>query len=481
MKNLIVLKITKSLCAFFLIFALLICANPMALYAEELTETEETTSTEETTETTTEEITTTETTSETTTTETISEETTTAESTSEETTTEETTTEESVELIAEGEEGEEEEGDEGEEEEGEKPTGPVAAENAADPEDGYKIYKYMINIEYGTLSFYYDWGIWDTDYCMYTAEKSSFGPSKETQENTAQLRNNLQGQLQNVTEENLPKAPGWYGFDGTANKISITNLSGGSADVYVRFDYNYETDGFNTSDVFPRIVQPTVTYYFDEEMSASCGTQAENGNYQIMKIPYSEIDSQSKEHVPTNIYVSLSGAPYEADMNGASTEGRYHADTATQIGFLTVTVGVSPESLLPSPTQSFSLRDEEEELELIESTVTEETTTVETTSAEETTTAETISAEETTTAETTSAEETTTVETTSAEETTTVETTSAEETTTAETTSAEDTTTVETTSAEKTTTAETTFAVETTTVEISSMEEPTTQEQISTE
>ena len=171
MKNLIVLKITKSLCAFFLIFALLICANPMVLYAEELTETEETTSTEETTETTTEEITTTETTSETTTTETTSEETTAVETTSETTTTEttseetttaestseETTTEEFVELIAEGEE--------------EEPTGPVASENAADPEDGYKIYRYMINIEYGTLSFYYDWGVWDTDYCMYTAEK----------------------------------------------------------------------------------------------------------------------------------------------------------------------------------------------------------------------------------------------------------------------------------------------------------------------
>ena len=473
MKNLIVLKITKSLCAFFLIFALLICANPMALYAEELTETEETTSTEETTETTAEEITTTETTSETTTTETTSEETTTAE----------TTSEESAELIAEGEEEEQEEEEEVVEEEQEEveeqeeaeeeaeeqaeeqePTGPVASENAADPEDGYKIYKYMINIEYGTLSFYYDWGIWDTDYCMYTAEKSSFGPSKETQSNTVQLRNQLQGQLQNVTAANLPNAPGWYGFDGTANKISITNLSGGSADVYVRFDYSYETDGFNTSDVFPRIVQPTVTYYFDEEMSESCGTQ--NENYQIMKIPYSEIDSQSKEPIPTNIYVSLAGAPYYTGMEGDPLEDRYHADTATQIGFLTVTVGVSPESLMPPPAQSFSLRDEEEEeLELIESTATEETT----------------SAEETTTVETTSAEETTTVETTSTEETTTVETTSTEETTTVETTSAEETTTVETTSAEETTTAETTSAEETTTVESSSMEESTTQEQISTE
>ena len=451
MKNLIVLKITKSLCAVFLILAFLVCANPLALYAEELSETEETTSAEETT---------TETTSEeTTTTETTSEETTTTETTSET-----TTTEESLNPIAEGEE----------------PTGQVAAENVADPEDGYNIYKYIINIEYGTLSFYYDWGVWDTDHCVYTAEKSSYGPSKETQDNTAQLRNQLQGQLQNVTAENQPNSPGWYGFDGTANKISVTNLSAGNESIYVRLDYNYETDEFNTSETFPPIVQPTVTYYFDEAMSISCETLDETGNYQIMQIPYSED--------PNNIYVSLAGAPYYADdMTGKPTAERYHANTATQIGFLTITVGVSEESLLPSPSQTFSWHDEEEDPGLIEPTVTEETTsaeettTTETTSTEETTTAETTSAEETTTTETTSAEETTTTETTSAEETTTAETTSAEETTTTETTSAEETTTTETTSAEETTTAETTSAEETTTAETTSAEETTTQEPILTE
>jgi hypothetical protein len=189
-----------------------------------------------------------------------------------------------------------------------------------------------------------------------------------------------------------------YGFDGTANKISVTNLSAGNESIYVRLDYNYETDEFNTSETFPHIVQPTVTYYFDEAMSRPCKTLDKTGYYQIMQIPYSEN--------PNNIYVSLAGAPYCADdMTGKPTAERYHANTATQIGFLTITVGVSEESLLPSPSQTFSWHDEEEDPGLIEPTVTEETT-----SAEETTTTETTSTEETTTAETTSAEETTTQE-----------------------------------------------------------------------
>ena len=36
MKNLIVLKITKSLCAVFLALSLLICANPLVIYAEDI-------------------------------------------------------------------------------------------------------------------------------------------------------------------------------------------------------------------------------------------------------------------------------------------------------------------------------------------------------------------------------------------------------------------------------------------------------------
>ena len=67
------------------------------------------------------------------------------------------------------------------------------------PEDD----KYSLTVEFGSLSFYYDHGVWDPNLMNYVA----------TSNDTSAAAGTTAGY------------PGWYGFDGTANKIKVTNTS----------------------------------------------------------------------------------------------------------------------------------------------------------------------------------------------------------------------------------------------------------------
>ena len=334
MKNYIILKIAKSLCAVFLIVTMFVCHNPLAIYAEEITE-----------------------------------ETTTEETTTEETTTEETT-QSALNPMAEG----------------------TVPENSVDPDDQFP-YRYKLNIEYGSLSFYYDWGSWDSDACLYKADVSSQYPANGT----------------------MDTMPGWYGFDGTANRISFVNESTGSDTLYVLFEYHQRP--FNVSEEFPPIVPPAITYYSDRTLQNPFVSV--DSEYAIFEIPYSKTDNTV---VPTNVYVSFEGAPYYMG-DGIDSGSRYHTDTPTQIGFLTVTVGLTEESLKPAINAFFVYDPEDIKGNLTEETSAsaEELTTVSTESVEETTSEEMMSTE-------TSSTEITSIETTLTE-TITIETMSEEETT----------------------------------------------------
>lgn len=79
--------------------------------------------------------------------------------------------------------------------------------------DETKIYKYSLSVEFGSLAFYYDHGIWDPNQMNYVADEMSANPAQGT----------------------LDDYPGWYGFDGVANKIVVTN------DYYKYTDSNGET------------------------------------------------------------------------------------------------------------------------------------------------------------------------------------------------------------------------------------------------
>lgn len=63
--------------------------------------------------------------------------------------------------------------------------------------------KYSLTVEFGSLAFYYDHGVWDPNLMNYVA--SSTDPT--------------------AAEGTTAGLPGWYGFDGTANKITVTNTS----------------------------------------------------------------------------------------------------------------------------------------------------------------------------------------------------------------------------------------------------------------
>lgn len=72
---------------------------------------------------------------------------------------------------------------------------PVSAEDTTET----KAYRYSVEIEFGAMTFCYDYGTWNTSDLRYEADDSSDFPSSET----------------------IAGFPGWYGFDGTANKISV--------------------------------------------------------------------------------------------------------------------------------------------------------------------------------------------------------------------------------------------------------------------
>ena len=261
MKNVIWVRITKSLCAVFLIFSLLVCAYPrmMILAAED---------------------------------------------------------EPSNETL---------------------PTAGVPAS------DGYR---YLLEIEYsGTFTFIYDWGVWDPDKCMYVASQESKYPAADTTDGM----------------------PGWYGFDGVTNKITFTNYSAPrenesleSSSLYVRLDYHTNSwiENGEQKD-FPNINPITIEYYRDwneptefppysaseQEGYLESDSYGENGC--IVKIPYKGFNSDGENAIysTTDVYFSLSGAPYVKDTNEM-----YHASTPTAIGFIKITVGNSPNDLIPQTT-----------------------------------------------------------------------------------------------------------------------------------
>ena len=83
---------------------------------------------------------------------------------------------------------------------------------------------YALDIEFGSLTFTYDYGVWDVNDMRYEAASTSKNPAEGT----------------------VAGYPGWYGFDGTSNKIKITNNSTfGDHSITVSLTYRE----FNDSEV----------------------------------------------------------------------------------------------------------------------------------------------------------------------------------------------------------------------------------------
>lgn len=178
------------------------------------------------------------------------------------------------------------------------PMSPAYAENDETKSDGYK---YAVTIEFGSMTFFYDYGKWDVNEMRYKADDASQNPA-------------------NGTESGYP---GWYGFDGTANRISVKYSNENETDtptqnrkLAVTLDYRM------LSSAEGRVVDGVeMDFYSDAALTVPFSPS--------FTVPHTDPED---ENVKTVIYTSLRGEPTE---NG----GKYLSDSFVPVGMLTIRVG----------------------------------------------------------------------------------------------------------------------------------------------
>ena len=178
------------------------------------------------------------------------------------------------------------------------PMSPAYAENDETKSDGYK---YAVTIEFGSMTFFYDYGKWDVNEMRYKTDDASKNPA-------------------NGTESGYP---GWYGFDGTANRISVKYSNENETDaptqnrkLAVTLDYR------KLSSAEGRVVDGVaMDFYSDAALTVPF--------LPSFTVPHTDPED---ENVKTVIYTSLRGEPTE---NG----GKYLSDSFVPVGMLTIRVG----------------------------------------------------------------------------------------------------------------------------------------------
>lgn len=178
------------------------------------------------------------------------------------------------------------------------PVFPVHAEN---DETKSGDYKYAVTIEFGSMTFCYDYGRWDVNEMRYKTDDEIGNPASGTEAGY----------------------PGWYGFDGTANRISVkysneneTDSSTQNRKLAVTLDYRalFATEGRVVGGV-------TMEFYSDASLTAPFSPS--------FTVPHTDPED---ENAKTVIYTSLRGEPTE---NG----GKYLSDSFVPVGMLTIRVG----------------------------------------------------------------------------------------------------------------------------------------------
>ena len=179
------------------------------------------------------------------------------------------------------------------------PAFPVQAENGDTKSDGYK---YAVTIEFGSMTFAYDYGKWDVNEMRYKAGTASVNPANGTE----------------------PGYPGWYGFDGTANRISVkysneneTDTATQNRKLSVTLDYRmlFASEGRVVDDV-------TMDFYSDAALTVPLLSTT-------FTVPHTDPEDKDAKTV---IYASLRGEPTE---NG----NKFLSDSFVPVGMLTIRVG----------------------------------------------------------------------------------------------------------------------------------------------
>lgn len=183
------------------------------------------------------------------------------------------------------------------------PAFPVQAENGDTKSDGYK---YAVTIEFGSMTFAYDYGKWDVNEMRYKANAASKNPANGTTEGY----------------------PGWYGFDGTANRISVKYSNENETDppekkrkLAVTLSYRAltpveaSTEGIEVGGV-------EMKFYSDAALTVPLSSTT-------FTVPHTDPEDKDARTV---IYASLSGEP---TVNG----NKFQSDSFVPVGMLTIRVG----------------------------------------------------------------------------------------------------------------------------------------------
>ena len=187
-----------------------------------------------------------------------------------------------------------------------------ADEMTSDPEDGDNPYIYAVEIEFGSFGFYYDHGIWNEDTFSYEASSTSTDPAADTTEGR----------------------PGWYGFDGVANRIRVTNMTTMTAgsdimtdSVQITLRYSDTPDGYYE---FPLAAGSVSMYCYAEPDLATCLNAATPNIYEfiIPNVPIGQ-DAPTK-----SVYLSFSGEPRTVDGE------LFISGSVQRIGALTLSVSL---------------------------------------------------------------------------------------------------------------------------------------------
>lgn len=154
-------------------------------------------------------------------------------------------------------------------------------------------YVYAIDIEFGNLAFYYDYGVWNVNTMRYEASETSTDPAIGT----------------------AAGFPGWYGFDGTSNLIKVTNRSTGGYAVDFSLSYRSLTES------------EWVGAGVMESVSDVAMTVVDKNGDPLKKTTQVAADAET----PAEWYIHLQGEPH---VDG----GVYSSDTMNPIGMLTLKI-----------------------------------------------------------------------------------------------------------------------------------------------
>jgi hypothetical protein len=171
---------------------------------------------------------------------------------------------------------------------------PVSAENTN------RTYSYMVEITFGPFAFYYDYGIWDVNELDYVKSETSQAPAKGT----------------------VDGYPGWYGFDGNTNRVSVTYQNTNGADIETSIDVSVV---FTLSKhEGAQITGVTMTGYadsnFNSQLAYNGGALGAYSSGYSFNVPNS-YDPQNHEGVATNTYFSFDGIPTKSGKNLKTTSG----------------------------------------------------------------------------------------------------------------------------------------------------------------